>query len=85
MTNLPDREPQNTRGLGLTANRAAALCPSLRSRRRGMIPVPMPGMVTLGADISARISITAGERLSSLALIVLASDFSGDEPRLSQA
>jgi hypothetical protein len=51
-----------------------------------MIPVPMPGMITPGADTlaahPARIGINAGERLSDFALIVLALDSNRGEIKI---
>ena len=48
--------------------------------------MPMPGMITLGADTlaahPARIGINAGERLSDFALIVLALDSSRGEIKI---
>ncbi len=54
-----------------TAGRAA-LSAAAPISAQGMIPVSMPGMVTLDADIPARISINAGERLKIVSGLMLA-------------
>jgi hypothetical protein len=84
---LWDRQPRDIPAMPSSwPGRAAASArePPISAYR--MIPAPIPGMITLGADTlaahPARIGINAGERLSDFALIVLALDSSRGEIKI---